>query len=115
GLQASAVITFLDQSARASDLQSEDQYRFLSISYNNLVDWYLYVEVDSVSYFNNRFTPALVSRQRISRTEYDGLRNISLEALTETTSKPTLLSVEETLINIIVTWKRVLSAELGHS
>jgi len=57
GLEPDAVITFLDKSTRLADLQVSDHNRLMEISYNNLADWHLYVEPETVTYCFNRTQP----------------------------------------------------------
>jgi len=52
GLVQSAVITFLTTSF--DNLRIEQKQKILTISYNNLIDWHIYVQKDKVYYVYNR-------------------------------------------------------------
>lgn len=55
GLEQSAVITFLLKPI--DKLEPEQSRKIISVSYNNLIDWHLYVERDKVSFIFNRRYP----------------------------------------------------------
>ena len=57
GLENTAVITFLKSPRRYSDLNYEENKRLLTISYNNLVDWHIYIQPDEVNFIYNRIDP----------------------------------------------------------
>jgi len=115
GLQPSAVITFLNKSYRLADLQLTDQNRLLGISYNNLVDWQLYVEPDEVTFCFNRKQPVYAESKRISRANYDSLRNEAFDQVIGRRPNPNLPSLDHALIDTISSWRRVLAAELGYT
>ena len=114
GLQPSAVITFLSDPHRLADIQLTDQYRLLGISYNNLVDWHLYVEPNEITFCFNRLKPAYIESKRISRSNYDCLRNEAFDQIVERKPLPNLPSLDQALIDTISTWRRVLTADLGY-
>ena len=115
GLQPSAVITFLDKAYRLTDLQLADQHRLLEISYNNLVDWHLYIEPDQVTFCFNRKQPLYVESQRISRDNYDSLRNEAFDQVVGRRPNPNLPSLDQALIKTIAQWRRILAAEIGYT
>lgn len=115
GLQPSAVITFLNKSYRLSDIQLTDQYRLLSISYNNLVDWHLYIEPQEITFCFNRKKPIYTESRRISRSNYDSLRNEAFDQIIGRKPNPNLPSLDQALMETISSWRRVLAAELGYN
>lgn len=115
GLQPSAVITFLNRLYHLSDLQLTDQNRLLGISYNNLVDWQLYVEPEQVTFCFNRKKPFYAEPKRISRANYDTLRNEAFDEIVGRRPSPNLPGLDQALIDTISTWRRILAAELGYS
>ena len=112
GLEPSAVITFLDRSRRLHDLQAIERNRLFQISYNNLVDWHLYVESDHVSICYNRTDPPTIETKPISRVDYSGLRNEVFDQIVGRKPNPNIPSLDEALIRTISYWKRSLAAEL---
>ncbi len=115
GLQPSAVITFLNRPYRLSDIQLTDQYRILSISYNNLVDWHLYIEPEEITFCFNRKKPIYTESRRISRSNYDSLRNEAFDQIVGRKPSPNLPSLDQALMETISSWRRVLAAELGYN
>jgi methylase of polypeptide subunit release factors len=115
GLQPSAVITFLDKSHRLADIRLPDLHQLLSISYNNLVDWHLYVEPDEITFCFNRKKPLYTESRRISRSDYDSLRNEAFDQIVGRKPTPNLPSLDQALIETISSWRRVLSAELRYA
>jgi len=115
GLQPSAVITFLNKPYRLSDIQLTDQYRLLSISYNNLVDWHLYIEPEEITFCFNRKKPVYTESRRISRSNYDSLRNEAFDQIIGRRPNPNLPSLDQALMKTISSWRRVLAAELGYN
>ncbi len=115
GLQPSAVITFLDKAYSFTDIQLSDQNRLLSISYNNLVDWQLYVERDKVTYCYNRKKPVYIETKSVSRSDYDGLHNEAFEQIVGRKPTPNLPSLDQALIETISSWRRILAADLDYA
>ena len=114
GLENTAVITFLRSPRRFSDLNRAEQRSLLNISYNNLVDWHIHVEIDQVNFvFNRTDPPKLVESSRISRDHFDELRSEAFEKVAGRRPNPNLPPLDDALIKTISFWKRKLSAELG--
>ncbi len=115
GLEPSAVITFLGSSNPLSELQLADKYHLLEISYNNLVDWHLYVEHNKVSFCFNRVRPfTIVETGDITRTNYDLLRNDAFDRVVGRKPNPNIKNLDEALMATISKWKRNLSADMGN-
>src|SRR5713101_7043713 len=57
GLQPITAITFLLASYPFTQLDPTDQYRLLSISYNNLVDWHCFPDQNGIQIIFNRTRP----------------------------------------------------------
>jgi len=114
GLEPSAVITFLEKSHRASELSTSDQDRLLAVSYNNLVDWHLYIDPERVTFCFNRVKPLFQESRRISRSDFDGLKNEAFEEIVGRRPNPNVQSLDQALINTIALWKRTLAAEMNY-
>jgi hypothetical protein len=111
GLQPSAIITFLNQTTRADQLQFGDQNQLLGVSYNNLSDWHVCVEPDRVAFYNNRAQPSLVETRRIAPKETDALHAQTFYSVALSPPRPIYPSLETALIDTISSWKRNLAAE----
>ena len=111
GLENTAVISFLDQNRKYSDLNLFEQRRLLSVSYNNLIDWHINVEADHVTYvFNRTRTPAIVDEYSLSRQSIDRLRIEAFDILLGKRPNPNVPALDDALIDTISFWKRELGA-----
>jgi type I restriction-modification system DNA methylase subunit len=114
GLENTAVITFLNR--RYADLNYSERRQLLSVSYNNLVDWHVHVDTDSVSFvFNRTDPPQVVEKYAISRENFDKLRSEAFEQVAGRRPNPNLPALDNALIDTISFWKRNLSAELNYA
>lgn len=114
GLENSAVLTFLPEDRKSSDLQVDERRRLLEISYNNLVDWHIWIDRDTVRYVYNRTEPATdVLHAPISRTEYSALSQVQFEQAIGRAPNPNLPALDDALIDTISRWKKLLGAQLG--
>jgi len=115
GLENSAVITFLISPASQASLSSEQNRQILGISYNNLIDWHIYVERNQVTYIFNRIDPPEpVIQKRLSSSDIDGLRSTMLDQITGKAPNPNFPALDNALADTISYWKRNLAAELGN-
>src|SRR4051812_23840961 len=114
GLQHTAVLSFLKWPRTYSDLNAEERIRLLSISYNNLVDWHIPIEKDQVSFVYVRTqSPTVVAKESLSRTDYDALRSVMFEQITQEAPNPNVPALDNALIRTISLWRRELKASLG--
>lgn len=113
GLQNSAVLTFFPESRLAKDLQIDERRTLLALSYNNLVDWHVWIDRDHVRYVYNRTDPATeVARQEITRDDYASLGRERFEQSVGLAPNPNVPSLEDALIETISRWRRILAADL---
>lgn len=116
GMQNTTVISFLRYPYKYPDLKRVEKNWLLSVSYNNLVDWHIYVEYDHRTIVYNRIEPVrVVDRQEISRENYDPLYSDAFEQISGRKQNPNLPALDDALIETISYWKRSLSAELGYA
>ncbi len=116
GMQNTAVISFLRYPHKYPDLTRTEKNQLLSVSYNNLVDWHIYVESDHRTIVHNRVEPVrIVDRQEISRENYDPLYSDAFEQIIGRKQNPNLPALDDALIKTISYWKRSLSAELNYA
>ena len=111
GLEQSAVITFLKNSLLT--LQPEQSKKILSISYNNLIDWHIYVEAEKASFvFNRRYQPEPIVHE-LTRTNIESLKSSMFEQITDVATNPNFPTLDDALVENISYWKRNLAAELN--
>lgn len=114
GLENTAVLTFLKSTRRFSDLDHAERKRLISISYNNLVDWHIQIEIDKVSFVFNRAHPLRPFEYAISRDNLDKLRGEVFEQVIGKRPSANVPALDSALIRTISDWKRRLSAEMGY-
>lgn len=116
GLESAAVITFLRDPYRFSDLGTTERKRLFALSYNNLVDWHIQVEADRATFVYNRTSePIVVDSERISRANYESLRATAFDRIVQRRPTTNLPALDDALIKTISLWKRMLSAEMGYA
>jgi len=111
GLVQSAVITFLTTSF--DNLRIEQKQKILTISYNNLIDWHIYVQKDKVYYVYNRRENIDPIVKNISENSVENIRSTMFSQIVDLAKNPNFPGLDDVLINNISFWKRILSAELG--
>jgi hypothetical protein len=116
GLENTAVVSFLESPRQPVDLDSDTMRRFLALSYNNLVDWHLFVSDSQVSYVNNRTFPHFILNQPLGRSNLVSITDqFFSELVSRTTITRNVPSCDDLLISIVSRWKRLLKADLGDS
>ena len=102
GLENTAVITFLREPRRYSALDYADRHRLLAFSYNNLVDWHIQVDAESVTFVFNRRDgrQGVVESQRFSRGNVDVLRVDAFERIADRRPNPNLPALDDALITL---------------
>jgi hypothetical protein len=117
GLENTATISFLKAPHRASDLDPAQLRPLLTVSYNNLVEWHLFISEDEVRWINN-----LAERDQDERadqvhrlTARDTIRYLSAAHLSGpgkvAAVQRTLKACDESLLQVISRWKRLLRAD----
>ena len=117
GLDNAATISFLKASRRATDLDSAQLQALLTISYNNLVEWHLFVSESDFRWVNNLADRSTEPRADLTHglAPSDISRLLSSAYLDESAGfegvRRSLQPCDEALIKIISRWKRLLKAD----
>lgn len=114
GLENSAVITFLTKPYY--DLNAHQRNDLLNISYNNLVDWHIHVEKNSILYINNRVKSSdkVVRESKFYRDNYDALRSEAFEMVVGEKISSNIPALDTALIDTVNYWKIHLAAEFDN-
>ncbi len=117
GLENSATISFLKAPFRASELNKAQLRALLGISYNNLVEWHLFVSQDDVRCVNNLAELG----QSHNSDRIDSLTRIDLEKYLSGSDLSSLFSTDgfrrsvkacdDALLQVIWRWKLMLKAD----
>lgn len=117
GLENAAIISFLKSPRRTGDLDIIQLRSLLTISYNNLVDWHIFVSEGEVRYINNLTQPWVertfpLSRSSTSIASSEQFEKLTLNELSiEKAAAQRLHSCDDALIQVISRWKRLLKAD----
>lgn len=117
GLDNSATISFLRAPYRAGELDAAQLRALLAVSYNNLVEWHLFVSQSDVRRINNLADPSRGSdADRIDLlTRSDFERHLSatdLDRLFSTDGfRRSRRACDEALLQVVSRWKRMLKAD----
>lgn len=116
GLTYSAVLSFMRETREATGLKPDERRRLLSVSYNNLVDWHVWVDRRTVSYVYNRTEPpTVVQTAALSASDYSSLDRTSFEAASLRRPTPNLPALDDAFIDSLGRWRLLLAAELDSS
>lgn len=115
GLSHTATITFLRDRRSFASLDSDTRLRIASLSYNNLVDWQIFPDVNGAAF--------LYTRSDLLEPEFVSQKGGSADPWTSTyfckhiisRSRPKIPALNESLIDTIRHWRRVLHSELGEA
>jgi methylase of polypeptide subunit release factors len=115
GLDNSAVITFLINPTTFTSLKPEQIKQILSVSYNNLIDWHIWVEQDKVTYVFNRSELLEPRTHSLSRSDTEWLKASLFDQITGAAPNPNFPTLDDALVENISFWKRNLAAELQNN
>lgn len=115
GLENAAAFSFVRSPKRAADLAPSSLRSLLTISYNNLIDWHLFVSESDVRIFNNRAYPESEIVQQISAGSIESLLSgEGVERLKRAqVQRRSMMACDDALIGTLSRWKRMLTADLG--
>jgi anti-anti-sigma regulatory factor len=117
GLENAAAISFIRSPRRASDLSTDQLRALLSISYNNLVEWHLFVSANDVRFVNNLVDRSigLESDRILSLNNADLGQLLSASRLDDFDRGPilnrSLKACDDALLQVISRWKALLRAD----
>ncbi len=115
GLENAAAISFVRSPSRASQLDQRQIRDLLSLSYNNLIEWHIFVSEFDVRIINNRSFPDGEERvfidtesvsNQLSGENFDRLR-------ANWSHRRTQLSCDDAILSVLSRWKRILRADVG--
>ncbi len=114
GLENSAVISFIGSDYVYNNLTISNKTSLLGISYNNLVDLHISVDRLNVTGIHNRFGQNNLLFYGSTEDEKSLKSSTYLKILQERNDKPIYKALDESIIEAISYWKRVISSELSN-
>jgi SAM-dependent methyltransferase len=114
GLAHSAVITFLRGDSQVSDLSNSQIRNLLAISYNNLVDWHVFVSRNDVRTINNlKNWQGEIDSQQVARFSSQSLNELFAPERMFQLRREKLPKqpCDDAIISVVSRWKRLLKAD----
>ena len=112
GLENTAIISFLPSAARPTELSQDSLRALLTLSYNNLVEWHVFVSDTEVRYVNNLTSPSADFVRQLSRYDtHFASSNYFQELVNEITLRRNVIPCDDLLISTISRWKRLISSD----
>jgi len=112
GLEHAAVITFMAEPAKSTELPLSEVRILLEISYNNLVDWHLAVDQDFVLAYLNRIDPPKREQRSVSAPDFAALSADFFQSEIQRPFYANVPALDTVLIQTIDYWKRFLHGEI---
>lgn len=114
GLENSAVISFINNQFLYNNLNALEKHNLLGISYNNLVDLHISVDRLNISGIHNRMEFNNLLFYGTSDDERNLKSSTYSEILQELKVKPIYKQIDDSIIDTLSYWKRIISSELNN-
>jgi len=115
GLENSAVISFVPFPQRTNEFDRDQLKSLLAISYNNLIEWHVFVSSSDVRCINNLNFPETDRTLSFDRSTLSEILSgtFAEQNLFRSPSRRLYNSCDDTFIQTISKWKRLLKADFG--
>ncbi|QNL18190.1 N-6 DNA methylase [Hyphobacterium sp. CCMP332] len=114
GIENAAALTFLAPGERASELSASQIEKLLEISYNNLIDWHIFISNNDVRIVNNLSFPDVDNLYSIREENISDV--LSVTGFNEISRNEKIKKYDrrcdEVVINVIARWKKIISSEI---
>ena len=114
GLQNSAIISFLKE--RNEELTVAEEEAFLSLSYNNLVNWHITIDSRYINYYYilNRENRKVETHKIEVGNEEEALKVSTFYEVIKKKPNSNVKALDDVLIENLSSWKRIFSSELNN-
>jgi len=112
GLDQTAMISFLRRGSLYGSLDTNARDRFLSMSYNNLVEWHLFYDRNGVTFVFNLQDPPKPIRKSVEEIS-DYWHALAFDRIVGRRPSPNLKRLDDALIETLSMWRRTLAGELA--
>ena len=116
GLENAAAISFLKSPFRSADLGADQLRALLAVSYNNLIEWHLFVSGTDARWINNLADRTVGNADRIISLDPSALLPVvsssKLDELDRTSDfRKSIRSCDDALLQVVSRWKLLLKAD----
>ena len=113
GLDDSAMLSFFPSGRHVDSIPVSERRQILSLSYNSLIDWHIWVDRESVRCFQNRsqqLEPLYV--RRFDHSDPSGLERKVFDEAIGRAPNPNFLSLDNALLGSLSDWRDMLRYEI---
>ena len=113
GLDNSAMLSFLPQDRHLGSIRDEERREILSLSYNSLIDWHIWIDHEMVQCFHNlsRF-PVPFFTQTFGQFDRSALERQTFDEAIGRAPNPNLPPLDSALLGKISDWRDILRLEI---
>lgn len=113
GLDNSAMLSFLPHERRLGDIHAGERREILSLSYNSLIDWHIWIDRDMVQCFHNRTrSPVPLYEHTFDQFDRSALERRTFDEAIGRAPNPNLPSLDSALLGKISDWRDILRLEI---
>ena len=113
GLDDSAMLSFLPSSHQVDSISDSERRQILSLSYNSLIDWHIWIDRDTVRCFQNRsqLLEPLYTR-RFDQSDHSALERRVFDEAVGRAPNPNLLALDNALLGSLSDWRDILRYQI---
>ena len=113
GLDNSAMLSFLPYGRQLDDIRADERREILSLSYNSLIDWHIWIDREMVQCFHNRSRlPVPLYAYTFDQFDHSALERRTFDEAVGRAPNPNLPSLDSALLGKISDWRDILRLEL---
>ena len=113
GLDNSAMLSFLPRGSHLEDIGNDERRQILSLSYNSLIDWHIWIDREMVQCFHNRFRlPTPLYTYPFSNSDSSPLHRRTFDEAIGRAPNANMPSLDSALLGKISDLRDVLRLEL---
>ena len=113
GLDNSAMLSFLPSDRQLENIRGDERREILSLSYNSLIDWHIWIDQEMVQCFYNRSRSAVpFYAQTFDQFDRSALERQTFDEATGQAPNPNLPPLDSALLGKISDWRDILRLEI---
>ena len=113
GLDNSAMLSFLPCWRQLREVRDDERREILSLSYNSLIDWHIWIDREMVQCFHNRSrVPVPLYTHTFDQFDHSALNRQTFDEATGRAPNPNLPPLDSALLGKVSDWRDILRLEL---